>query len=168
MGIQAMELFNFYLATAVGFATQASSIFNLFITVMFSSFAFAAALPMRNIGRPKIIFNNHFSKSSMWVGFSLLSFYVISFISFQQCSRKAEEMFEVIKLYSESRKLPEAVQAVFETNQYFAPGWGLPSFGYIIGSAIGLGIFMWVTNVDRSDYNPNKAVQQTTKDVAAD
>jgi hypothetical protein len=39
---------------------------------------------------------------------------------------------------------------VFKTDPEIILGLGLPSIGFIIGSAIGLSIFLWVTNTERS------------------
>ena len=63
--------------------TNATTVFNMFLTVIFGSFAFAAAIPLKNIG--KSYFN--LSTSSLWVGFSLLSFYIISYLSFSDSVR---------------------------------------------------------------------------------
>lgn len=47
---RAMDL-HFYLTAAAAFAKGSADMFAIFISVLFGSFAFAAALSLRNIGR---------------------------------------------------------------------------------------------------------------------
>jgi hypothetical protein len=142
-----MERLNFYLASASGYAKQATSIFNMFITVMFSSFAFAAALPLKNIGSSYDLFGFFVSLSSIWVGLLLLAFYIISFMSFKECSEKAESLIDVIKLTANEENLPGKVVDSFQISTKRMFGLGLPSVGFILGAGFSLVTFMWITNV---------------------
>jgi hypothetical protein len=141
----------FLLSAAQGYTSLASNIFSIFLTVMFSSFAFAAALPLRNIGTRITIFSIRLSSSSIWIGASLLAFYIISFGSFYVSTAKAEKLIGAIRsiLEKEANINPDVLDA-FKTHPDVVLGLGLPSIGFIIGSTIGLSIFLWVTNAERS------------------
>jgi hypothetical protein len=146
-----MNDLGFLLSAAEGYASLASNIFSMFLTVMFSSFAFAAALPLRNIGTRIKIFSISLSSSSIWIGASLLAFYIISFTSFYKTTEKAEKLIGAIRsILDKGVNINQDVIEVFKTDPEIILGLGLPSIGFIIGSAIGLSIFLWVTNTERS------------------
>ena len=71
-----MDQLNFYLAAANAYATQATSVFNMFLTVSFGSLAFASALPLRDIGYRVPLYKSKFtvSTSSILIGIALFSF----------------------------------------------------------------------------------------------
>ena len=144
-----MERLNFYLSSASGYANQATSIFNIFITVTFSSFAFAAALPLIEIGSSYNLFGFLVSYSSMLVGLSLLAFYIISFMSFKECSEKAEALINEIKSSAIEESLPINVVNSFQLSTKKMFGLGSPSVGFIIGATFSLITFMWITNIPR-------------------
>ena len=45
------ERLDFALQTAMAYGDMASTVFNMFLTVLFSSLAFAAAIPLKDIGK---------------------------------------------------------------------------------------------------------------------
>ena len=145
-----MDNLNFYLSAAIGFANQASTVFNMFLTVMFSSFGFAAALPLRDVGKSRNLFNFSVSSSSILVGFSLSAFYIISFFSFYEFANNAENLIATIYTQGTEMKLSKEALAAFELPFRGTFGVGLPSFGFIIGALVGIFTFMWLTNVKRS------------------
>jgi hypothetical protein len=141
----------FLLSAAQGYSSQASNIFSLFLTVMFSSFAFAAALPLRNIGTRITIFSISLSSSSIWMGASLFAFYIISFGSFYISMGKAEKFIGAIRsILCKRANINQDVLEAFKTHPDVILGLGFPSIGFIVGSTIGLSIFLWVTNAERS------------------
>ncbi len=144
-----MEQLNFYLSAATAYADQASNIFNMFLTVLFSSFGFAAAFPLRDIGKRINIFSWSLSTSSLYIGVTLLAFYSISFITFNDTFNKAEALIVAIQNQGSVEQLSEQALGTFSTFTYQVMGLGLPSIGFIIGSTIGLIIFMWLTNTQR-------------------
>ncbi|MFT6791168.1 MAG: energy-coupling factor transporter transmembrane protein EcfT [Cellvibrionaceae bacterium] len=145
-----MNDLGFLLSAAEGYASMASNIFSIFLTVMFSSFAFAAALPLRNIGARIKIFSLRLSSSSIWIGVSLLAFYIISFTSFYKTTEKAKTLIGVIRsMLDKGTNINKDVLQAFETDPDVMLGLGLPSIGFIIGSTIGLSIFLWITNAER-------------------
>jgi len=118
----------------------------MFLTVVFSSLAFAAAIPLKDIGRPFIF---GLSTSSLWIGFSLLSFYIISFLSFNDSVQNAiVALKELNEIFNECHVKTESIKSILSTEREFF-GIQLISIGFIIGSSIGLGVFLWISNVER-------------------
>tara|TARA_R110001583_G_scaffold58028_2_gene173298 strand:- start:4960 stop:5394 length:435 start_codon:yes stop_codon:yes gene_type:complete len=140
-----IEISGFLLSSAEAYGKAATDIFNMFLTVLFSSFAFAAALPLRDIGKTKYIFSLKLSSSSIVIGGALAAFYIISFISFQKNLCNAQTLLQAIKL-----PLPKEVAEIYKSGDALIGNLGLPSLGFIIGATCGLIVFLWVTNVERS------------------
>ncbi len=154
-----MDQLNFYLAAANAYATQATAVFNMFLTVLFGSLGFAAALPLRDIGHQVPLFKSDFSvsTSSMLIGAALLSFYFISFVAFHRLSEKANTLISVMAEQARHEKIfGDAVSAFSNTTTEVAGllPLPLPSFGFVIGSALGMFAFMWLANVEREDQKP--------------
>ena len=135
---------DFLLASAVAFANNATAIFNMFITVLFSSFAFAAALPLRDIGNRVIVGPWTLSASSIVMGLTLAAFYFISILSFYKSATSAELLLGTIDFENCCGDSSQKVMDVFKKNSPM-----MPLIGYFIGSVCGLIIFLWVTNVER-------------------
>lgn len=77
------EKFDSLLTVAIAYANQLASLFNLFVTVAFSSLAFAAAVKFdKNVGTPYEVYDLSISRPSFWYALVLLSFYIISFFLF--------------------------------------------------------------------------------------
>jgi len=146
-----LDHLNFYLSAASAYADQASTVFNMFLTVMFGSFGFAAALPLRDIGMHFNVYNFRISLSSICIGISLLAFYVISFVSFNKLVWKGEVLIGAIYAGGGGENLSKEALSAFSlsSREYF--GYSLPSIGFIIGAVFGLFVFMWVTNAKRPD-----------------
>ena len=136
--------------------SNATTVFNMFLTVVFGSFAFAAAIPLKNIGKSYF----SLSISSLWVGFSLLSFYIISFISFNDSVLNAiVALKELQAIFSECHVKTESIKSILSTErEYF--GLQLISIGFLIGSSIGLGVFLWISNVDRKPKNTKEKLKE--------
>lgn len=135
-----------YLLTIVGTtSSNAMTVFNMFITVAFGSFAFATGLPMKNIGRS--IFG--LSTTSITVGFSLLAFYIISFIAFHDLISSVEVTIK--ELHGIVNKCGEKIEVIelMLSNDRKIFGIHLASFGFIVGSTISWIVFLWIANADR-------------------
>ncbi|MBQ4835749.1 MULTISPECIES: hypothetical protein [Pseudoalteromonas] len=142
------------LQTAMNYASLASTVFNLFLTVLFGSFAFAAAIPLRDIGKPIRFLPWHVSGSSFVFSIGLLSFYIISFWTFNRYVKDAERALthlslELINTDCDSGKKLSAILHVSDKSLQ-GIGMGLPSIGFIIGSIFGLIVFLWVANAPRT------------------
>ncbi len=141
-------------------ANNATTVFNMFLTAVFGSFAFAAGIPLKNIGRPINFLIFSLSTSSLWVGFSLLSFYIISFISFNDSVLNAiVALRELQDIFYNCGVKTESVKAILSTERDFF-GLQLISIGFIIGSSIGLGVFLWISNVDRKPKNTKEKLKE--------
>ncbi|AEJ02830.1 hypothetical protein Nit79A3_3092 [Nitrosomonas sp. Is79A3] len=139
-----------HLLTIVGTtSSNAMTVFNMFITVAFGSFAFATGLPMKNIGRSIKFFNFGLSTTSITVGFSLLAFYIISFISFNDFISSA--VVTIKDLHRIVNKCGEEIEVIelMLSNDRKIFGIYLASFGFIVGSAISWIVFLWIANADR-------------------
>lgn len=139
--------------------SSATTVFNMFLTVVFSSLAFAAAIPLKDIGRPFIF---SLSTSSLLIGFSLLSFYIISFLSFNDSVQTAiVALKELQEIFSECHVKTELIKSILSTEREFF-GIQLISIGFIIGSSIGLGAFLWISNVERK---PKKTKEKLKEEI---
>ena len=140
-------------------ANNATTVFNMFLTVVFGSFAFAAAIPLKDIGRP-LIFG--LSTSSLCIGFSLLSFYIISFLSFNDSVQIAIAIFkELQEIFNECHVETESIKSILSTQREFF-GFQLISIGFMIGSSIGLITFLWISNVERK---PKKTKEKLKEEI---
>ncbi len=141
----------FTLQTAVSYANLASTVFNMFLTVVFSSLAFAAAVPLREIGKPIKHLPWHISSCSFWFGISLLAFYLISFASFYHNSTMAQQAIDLIrnKLPQKQSELSVLFPEGLSPLEFIGINLGLPSIGFIIGASFGLIVFLWVANAKR-------------------
>lgn len=145
------NLLDMTLQTAVSYANMASTVFNMFLTVVFGSLAFAAAIPLRDIGRSIQNIPWHISSSSFLFGIALLSFYIISFLSFNLYSTKAEEALVLLNtsLSCESPRVSSLFVIGGKPLESIGISLGLPSIGFIIGATFGLIVFLWVANAER-------------------
>jgi len=138
--------------------SNATTVFNMFLTVVFGSFAFAAAIPLKNIG--KSYFN--LSTSSILVGFSLLSFYIISYLSFNDSVRiTIVALKELQEIFSKCHVKTDLIESILSTEREFL-GFQLISIGFIIGSLIGLSVFLWISNVERK---PKKTKEKLKEEI---
>jgi len=144
-----MNELDFLLSTTQAYVANASDIFNLFLTVVFGSFAFAAALPLRNIGRLFTVGPFQFSTSSLVIGFVFLSFYSISFLMFHASFNHASTLLTKMKAIVETMPNLSDISHVFIAQEAVIGKLDLTSVGFLIGSIGGWIIFMWVTNVNR-------------------
>ena len=143
-----MDEDSFLLEATGKLASQSGVIFNTFITVMFASFAFATAQPLKDIGKPVVIFDRLplGSSSSLLMGFSILAFYAISFWAFRDCTNRAKTIFKDLHSRAENGS---AIKMALKPGVEIR-GWDLPCIGFIIGAVVAWIIFMWVTNVERT------------------
>jgi hypothetical protein len=145
-----MDHLSFYLSAATYYAEQASSVFNMFLTVLFSSLGFAAALPLGDFGKTISIFGWKCSSSSLCIGIMLFAFYVISYAAFSEFSGAAGSLLEAIHKLGVSENLPESALSAFPASSARLVGLRISSVGFLVGAFFGLFIFMWLTNVERS------------------
>lgn len=142
------EMVNLLLDLAKTYHDHATGIFNTFITVLFSSLAFASGFPMADFGSSKKFWNMTLSLPSLAMAGALLSFYVISFIAFHQSITSATSAVDEIFKLSSNCNQYDALKKVFnyddETGKVRQSL--LPQFGFIIGSVIGTVVFMWLAN----------------------
>lgn len=143
---------NVVLALAEAYAGQATEIFNMFLTVLFASFGFAAAMPLRDIGRRRKWFNFEFSSSSTLMGAALLAFYLISFKEFWSALTKANDLLLEMSVLLDNAGYSETVVGIVKPSVTAEQGVAWPLMGMGVGALAGLVIFMWLTNVAR----PNK------------
>jgi hypothetical protein len=148
-----MSELNFYLAAANAYASQATSVFNMFLTVLFGSLAFAAAMSLKDIGNQVNIYKINFnvSTSSLLIGSALLSFYIISFIVFHSLSMKANVLIVAMLEKAEIESISSDVVSSLSESTPEVAGLVLPSFGFLVGSLLSLVAFMWLANVKRND-----------------
>ena len=145
------ERLDFALQTAIAYGNMTSTVFNMFLTVLFSSLAFAAAIPLKDIGRPIKIFRWHISGSSFWFSIALFSFYLISFMTFRHHSNKSEQALILIRdtLKNGSQSLISLFEPSSKPLDFIGIHYGWPSLGFIIGASFGIVIFLWVANAER-------------------
>ena len=147
------KLLELTLQTAVNYANMASTVFNMFLTVVFSSLAFAAAIPLREIGKPIKFLPWHVSGSSFLFSIALLSFYFISFVSFCSYTTQAESALMILSkklgCIENAKDLSHILLIGDKPLQAIGIDLGLPSIGFIIGSIFGLIVFLWVANAPR-------------------
>ncbi|TVZ40276.1 hypothetical protein P886_4703 [Alteromonadaceae bacterium 2753L.S.0a.02] len=141
-----MEPLNFYLSAADAYGNQASTVFNMFLTVLFGSLGFAAAFPLRDVGKRRF----GLSASSKLIGGALLSFYIISFVSFYHLSNQANGLIGIIVKQSSNGQLAKEAIEILGAPSWQPFGVSLPILGFGIGSAVGFFAFMWLANVKRN------------------
>lgn len=141
------------LTLTTALVSNATTIFNMFLTVVFGSFAFAATVSLRNIGRLINFKIFKLSTSSIWMGGSLLAFYVISFQSFNSSVKLAIASVKDIQQRLDFCGEKTQIFKLIFSDEWTLLGLQLPSLGFIIGSATGLGIFLWISNIDKEKVN---------------
>jgi len=141
------EKFDAVLSAATTYANQASSTFNMFVTVAFASLAFSASLPLGDVG-PEF-FDTGLSCSSLLMAFILLAFYIISFISFRNVERHAHSLLSELYEQAKGWGLSDAATSAFRPDSKRILGLTLPAFGFILGSAGCLVVFVWISNAAR-------------------
>ena len=83
-------------SVATGYANSMRGIFSLFLTVIFGSLGFAAALPLKDIGSTHTILGFGLSTSSLLVGGEILAFYLITFAIYDHANRRYSEVSDVL------------------------------------------------------------------------
>lgn len=146
-----MDELNFYLDATAAYAEQSNTIFNMFLTVLFGSLAFSAAISLKGIGRDIKIFKLSVSSSSLLIGAALLSFYVISFIFFHGCSIKANILHDAMLAQAKADGISDAVITGLSASIPRPLGLPLSSLGFLVGATLNLMAFMWLANVQRKD-----------------
>lgn len=141
------EKFDSLMSAATTYGTQMTATFNLFITVAFGSLAFAAAMPLANVGTKFI--GGYISSASLLMAVILMAFYIISFLSFIKLESHLRAILE--ELYADVREwgVSEAAANAFKPDSKKVFGLSLPAFGFLIGSIGCLVVFVWVTNAPR-------------------
>ena len=136
--------------SAVAYGNMAGNVFDTFITVLFSSLAFAAAKSLRNIGEPLKKVSWHISSSSLVFSLALLCFYCISFFSFRFYAARAEQALSLLSTeVGHNKELSDLFVSPGKPFSELGNTFGLPSIGFIIGALFGLLIFLWVSNARR-------------------
>jgi hypothetical protein len=136
-----MEMVNLLLDLAKTYHDHATGIFNTFITVLFGSLAFSSKFPMTDFGSSKKFWNMTLSFPSLAMAGALSSFYLVSFIAFDESITNAKSAVkEILKLSSNCNPY-DALKEVFNYQDSL-----LPQLGFIIGSVIGTVVFVWLAN----------------------
>ena len=135
------------MTAATTYANALSSLFSLFLSVVFGALAFAAAIPLSAIGKKWL----SFSSSSLLIAGVLCAFFIISFLTFLDTENNlrivlAELSMEIEKSWTFSN--PDTLSA-FQPNPPAIGDWSLSSIGYLIGSIGTLIAFLWISNADR-------------------
>ena len=124
------------LSTASKYSDSAAKSFDLFIKVLFASLAFATAVSRAG---------GSTTTPSVLMAVALLAFYAINFVAFQSANIKLaivlREMSQQIECWD--FKNSETL-SVFQPERPRLCKLGLPSVGYLIGSALGFGGFVWI------------------------
>ena len=136
------------LNAAIGYSNNATHIYNMYLYVLFGSLAFAAALPLRDIGERYL-----WCSSSSWlVGFSFLAFYFISFRRYRKSCTQAEAL--IGELYGVAKTWTFKYGGLVG---FKPPKTGSDQVGFVIGAVIGLITFMWISNAERINQLPPPA-----------
>ena len=144
------QIASVFLDLAKTYHNYADNLFKTFITVLFSSFAFASGFPMSKIGRSISILNKNLSIPSLAVGVVLMSFYAISYFTFSNSINSAAAAAnELVNLYKDCPS-GLALQSVLPSTQHDWLKLNLPKVGYIIGSTMGVFVFIWLANTPRT------------------
>lgn len=138
-----------FLDLAKTYHGHADGMFRLFITVLFSSFAFASGFPMTNIGKKWRFGNAHVSTPSLAVAFVLMSFYIISFMSYRSAIVNAHRSASEFVTFHRPCKGLDVLKSMlgFEGSNIWSL-W-LPQVGFVLGSIMGVLVFIYLANSKR-------------------
>jgi len=151
-GVVVMDLSHIaiLMSAATTYAANLSSIFNMFLTVVFGSLAFSAAISLRDIGKNYGNEKYHISQSSIIIAFVLAAFFMISFYAFHQTSINLAAILN--ELHHQTSKwdfYDPKTHAAFEAKETVALGLRYPEIGYIIGAIGTFLAFIWISNAKR-------------------
>lgn len=139
------------MSAASTLAGNISSLFSMFLTVVFGALAFSGAISLRGVGPNVWEYGFSISLSSLLIGFSLMAFFIISFMSFQKAQ---ENLYLVLKELSEHTDRWKFTHN--DTKKVFKPhcepligNLGRESLGFIIGSVCTVISFLWIANMCR-------------------
>ena len=140
---------NILITLTEAYEGQATEIFNMFLTVLFASFGFAAAMPLRDIGKKRVWLGFQFSSASALMGLALLAFYLISFREFYFAMTKANGLLLEIGAVMQEAGYSQKVLNILKPSANGSGQTSWPAVGYGVGAFAGLIVFMWLTNVKR-------------------
>ena len=136
-------------------AGNITSIFSMFLTVVFGALAFSAAISLRDVGPRITVRGLGASVSSLIIAFSLLSFFIISFNSFFNAQMDLYLVLSELKLHTDKWNfLLEDTKSIF--GPHLEPlfwNLNLESVGFLIGSMATLISFIWITNLGRDSHS---------------
>ena len=142
------EMAGLFLDLAKTYHGYADGLFTLFISVLLGSFAFASGLVSQKSSRMKKIGKFSLSSHSLATSYVLLSFYVICFLSFRSAIVNAQSAAqELVKLYSPSCSGFNTLNKMLGFQGVDELSIILPQIGFILGSAMGILVFLYLSNV---------------------
>lgn len=140
------------MSAASTLASNISSMFTMFLSVVFGALVFSATLSLRHVGPTLGGESFSLSAGSLLIAFALSSFFIIGFLSFHQAQKNVYLVLQELAAHTSGWAFYHA-----ETSNAFKPhsrpligSLGRESLGYIIGSVTTVISFLWLANMCRS------------------
>ena len=135
-----------FLDLAKTYHGYADGLFRLFITVLFGSFAFASSFPIKTSSKLTNIGKFHVTSTSLATASVLLSFYMICFLSFRSAIVNAHLAASQFLSFHQNCEGVEVLNKMLGFESLNRLSLVLPQVGFILGSTMGVLVFLYLTN----------------------